>query len=195
VPHEGVLAPLSNQGRVRKGNMNRKKLLLTIPMILITFLAFFALLSTPVLAQEEADFDRVNEIAKQLNCPTCAGINLADCRTKTCEQWREQIGELVVDGYSDQEVLDYFSTRYGDQVLQEPPVRGFSLALWVLPVIALVVGGIWLAIILRRWRQPEPSPAAAGMAEIKPTEPVPDFSDGDDDYLQQVDQDLGIDEA
>ena len=78
---------------------------------------------------------RANDIAKELNCPTCTGINLSDCRTLTCEQWREQIGELVTEGYSDQEVLDYFSTRYGDQVLQEPPQRGFTLLVWILPGI------------------------------------------------------------
>jgi cytochrome c-type biogenesis protein CcmH len=143
----------------------------------------------PALAQEEADFDRINNIAKELNCPTCTGINLSDCRTLTCEQWREQIGELVGQGYSDQEVLNYFSTRYGDQVLQEPPQRGFTLLVWILPVVALVGGGIWLVITLRKWRQ-EPEPVAAST-----TPDVPATPQTDDDYLSQVERDLGIDEA
>jgi len=141
----------------------------------------------PAQAQEEPNFDRINEIAGQLNCPTCTGINLADCRTLTCEQWREQIGELVGEGYSDQEVLDYFSSRYGDQVLQEPPRRGFSLLIWILPAVALVGGGIWLAITLRKWRQ---EPVTVSAAPDTSTAPQ-----ADDDYLSQVEKDLGIDEV
>ena len=185
---------LVTKGWVRKGNMNREKLLTKL-MIFIAVLVIFSLLPTAAVGQEEADFDRVNEIAKQLNCPTCAGLNLADCRTKTCEQWREQIGELVNEGYSDQEVLDYFSSRYGDQVLQEPPRRGFSLALWGLPGIALVVGAIWLSYILRRWRRQEAAAAIASAGDAQPAEDSPDVSDSDEDYLQQVDEDLGLDEA
>jgi cytochrome c-type biogenesis protein CcmH len=172
-------------------NTDKKfKFLITLLFLLLT--AYFVLPTPysllPVLAQEGTDIDRVNEIAKELNCPTCTGINLSDCRTLTCEQWREQIGELVNEGYNDQEVLNYFSTRYGDQVLQEPPRRGFSLLIWILPVVALIGGGIWLVITLRKWRQePEPITAAA-------TPDAPAASQTDD-YLKQVDQDIDIDEA
>ena len=171
-------------------NTDKKlKVLLTTLLLLLT--AYFLLPTSysllPALAQEEPDFDRINEIASQLNCPTCTGINLSDCRTLTCEQWREQIGELVDEGYNDQEVLDYFSSRYGDQVLQEPPRRGFSLLIWILPVVALVGGGIWLVITLRKWRQ---EPVAVSAAPDLPTAPQED-----DDYLSQVEKDLGIDEV
>ena len=133
--------------------------LLTLTIIVLTFLV----IAGPALAQDpEPNYDRINDIAEDLNCPTCTGINLADCRTLTCEQWREKIGDLVDEGYSDQEVLDYFSTRYGTQVLQEPPRSGFTLILWVLPVIAILAGGAWLAYVIRGWRKDEPAPVAAG---------------------------------
>jgi cytochrome c-type biogenesis protein CcmH len=179
--------------------MNVNKKLKSLIITLFLLLTAYCLLPTPysllpVLAQEDTDFDRINNIAKDLNCPTCTGINLSDCRTLTCEQWREQIGELVDEGYSEQQVLDYFSTRYGDQVLLEPPRRGFSLLIWILPVVALLSGGIWLALLLRKWRQePEGAPgesgAASGGSKASTAAPI------NDDYLSQVEQDLGIDEA
>ena len=156
-------------------------------IFLLLIIAYFLLSSSFILhpssliLAQSPDADRVNEIAKKLNCPTCQGINLADCRTQTCAQWRDQIGDLVAQGYTNQEVLDYFSTRYGDQVLQEPPKHGFSLALWLLPVLALVVGGMWLVYILRRWRQVAPAPASVA---------TPSTADTDDDYLRQVEQDI-----
>jgi cytochrome c-type biogenesis protein CcmH len=162
--------------------------LLTLTTIVLTFVV----ITNPALAQDpEPNYDRINEIAEELNCPTCTGINLADCRTLTCEQWKEKIAELVDDGYSDQEVLDYFSNQYGTQVLQEPPRSGFTLILWVLPVLAILAGGAWLVYVIRGWRKDEPVPAAVASspaAAAKPTASDPPS----DDYLSQVEKDLGL---
>jgi cytochrome c-type biogenesis protein CcmH len=149
-------------------------------------------LAGPVLAQDpEPNYDRINEIAKDLNCPTCTGINLADCRTLTCEQWRDKIGELVIEGYSDQEVLDYFSARYGTQVLLEPPRRGFSLALWILPVIALLAGGGWLFYTIRGWRNQAEEVSGDSSPAVNPTRPYV-ANNQSDNYLSQVEKDLGL---
>ena len=158
-------------------------------LVTLTLIIFsFIFLVQPTLAQNP-DYDRVNEIAENLNCPTCAGINLADCQTLTCEQWRNQISDLTAQGYSDEEVLDYFATRYGTQVLQEPPRSGFTLILWVLPVVALLLGGGWLIYTMRGWARPQVAPAAA-------TSPPPTLaqaaSPAPSNYLSQVDKDLGL---
>jgi len=145
-----------------------------------------------VLAQEPT-FDQVNEVAQQLNCPTCVGINLSDCRTQTCTQWKDQIKDLLAEGYTEQEVLDYFVTQYGVQVLQEPPKSGMTLALWVLPFIALIAGGAWLFVTLRGWsNKTEP---VAVEATAHPSRVSPQSGDIPDDYLTQVEKDLGIEEA
>jgi len=160
-----------------------------IHLITITPLTLF-LLAGPVLAQEP-DYDTINDIAKELNCPTCTGINLSDCRTQTCEQWRDQIGSLVEEGYEKQEVLDYFSSRYGPQVLQEPPKQGFTLTLWLLPGLALLAGGVWLAYTIRAWRKQQPQTVSAGPTQTSVAPSSPDNSEPPDDYLSQVDKDLG----
>ncbi|MBN1994154.1 MAG: cytochrome c-type biogenesis protein CcmH [Anaerolineae bacterium] len=170
---------------------NFLKFIITIAITTSLLLTSSFLLPPFAQAQEEPDFDRINDIAKKLNCPTCTGINLSDCRTQTCEQWRNQIDELVSEGYSEQEVLDYFSARYGDQVLQEPPRRGFSLALWVLPAIALAAGGIWLVNTLRGWRKQQPGAVATTTPHsTKPTPPALPA-----DYLSLVEKDLERDET
>jgi cytochrome c-type biogenesis protein CcmH len=163
-----------------------------LPVIIIIF--SFPILAGPALAQDpEPNYDRINDIAEDLNCPTCTGINLADCRTLTCAQWKEKISDLVTDGYSDEEVLDYFSTRYGTQVLQEPPRSGFTLILWVLPVIAILAGGAWLAYVIRGWRKDEPAPVAVGSSPAETAKPAPAGTDSPpDDYLSQVEKDLGL---
>ena len=163
---------------------------LSLLILTVLSLAIFAI---PVLAQDpEPDYDRINAIAGKLNCPTCSGLNLADCRTLTCEQWRAKIGELVNQGYSDQEVLDYFSTRYGTQVLQEPPRSGFTLVLWVLPVIALLAGGGWLFYTIRGWRRQADEETLADSPVAEAAVSLPDRSNLPENYLSQVDKDLGL---
>jgi cytochrome c-type biogenesis protein CcmH len=144
---------------------------------------------SPVFAQDP-NYDRINDIAKNLNCPTCAGINLADCRTLTCEQWRNQINDLVEQGYSDEEVLDYFATRYGTQVLQEPPKGGSTLFLWILPVLVLLAGGVWLIMALRRWAKSEAAPVSV----LPQRGPTSTSSQPPGQYLSQVEKDLHLGE-
>lgn len=172
-------------------------------MLLAVFvMAGYALLPTahsllPAHAQEQPDYDKINRIAEKMNCPTCTGINLADCRTQTCAQWRDQIKDLVDQGMSEDEVLDYFVTQYGPQVLQEPPKSGFTLTLWVLPVAMILLGGLILFFTMRKWTgqklepvaaSPHPSPAAAA-----PNNNAGASSAMPNDYLSQVEKDLGLD--
>ncbi len=116
--------------------------------LLITGALLF-LVALPVSAQSTQPEDQMYQIAKQLNCPTCAGRNLADCPTDTCTQWKQEITTQLKAGKSDAEVLAYFKDRFGSQVLQEPPKEGFLLVMWVMPIVA-VIGLIALAVFVAR---------------------------------------------
>lgn len=159
--------------------------------LLIGLMIWAALAATPVFAQQPTA-DEINAVAKKLSCPTCTGINVADCPTETCAQWRAKIGEMLAEGKSEQEILDYFSARYGDHVLQVPPKRGFFVLVWGLPVIAIFAGLAWLAYLMRGWSQRR----AAASAEHPQGEPaelsseVDDDATLDDEYLRRVQQDL-----
>ncbi len=173
--------------------MKHTQILTKLTLLLALSCLLLLAVSLPALAQEP-NFDQVNRIAKQLNCPTCAGINLADCRTQTCAQWREQISDLLKEGYTEPEVLDYFVTQYGVQVLQEPPKSGLTLSLWLLPILLLLAGAVWLFYTMRGWaaKNPEPAPVSAAI----PTQPSSNNRSAagaaatDDDYLSLVEQDL-----
>jgi cytochrome c-type biogenesis protein CcmH len=180
--------------------MSRKKIFNKLIAVVISF-TFYSLLSLsysllPTAYAQGPDYDQINNIAKDLNCPTCAGINLADCRTQTCNQWRDQIGDLLRQGYSDQEVLDYFVTQYGVQVLQAPPKRGFTLSLWILPVMALLAGGGWLVYTIRGWANQEAKLGVATSSRGNATNGFwPEVTSPPDNYLSQVEKDLGIEEV
>lgn len=171
--------------------MNQWKPVRLWSLIALALMAF--LVAVPVLAQEPSA-DDINEVAKKLSCPTCTGINVADCPTETCAQWRAKIGEMLAEGNSEQEILDYFADRYGDHVLQVPPKRGFFVLVWLLPVIAIIAGLVWLAYLMRGWSRRSAAVAAghSQAAAVAATSSAMDDADKveEDKYLQRVQQDL-----
>lgn len=76
---------------------------------------------------------------------------------------------LVQGGYTAQEILDAFVNVYGERVLMAPPKVGFNILGYVVPGIALAIGAIVLAVILRRWRRPAGLATGARQAALDGT--------------------------
>ncbi|MEP7357994.1 MAG: cytochrome c-type biogenesis protein [Anaerolineales bacterium] len=122
--------------------------------------------------------DDVNRVARQLFCPVCENIPLDVCPTQACAQWRGTIREKLAAGWSDQQVLDYFSSQYGERVLAKPSSQGLTLFIWVIPPILILAGGAILWRFLRSSRaaqQSAPPPAPSAPA---------------DEYAQRLEQEL-----
>lgn len=133
-------------------------------------LLLFMLLAValPVLAQDDVTDDEVNEVAKDLFCPVCESTPLDVCPTQACADWRELIRTQLAAGQSKEEIHEYFARQYGDGVLADPPKRGFNLILWVLPVVALLIGGIIFARYLKSLRAAGQSGESAPVQSVSP---------------------------
>src|SRR5512138_1424706 len=103
----------------------------------------------------------VNRVAKQLYCPVCPNTPLDVCETKACADWRAQIRDQLSKGWTDQQIIDYFVTQYGERVLAEPKRKGFTSLVWFLPLIVVLVGIGIVYEILRNWRKQKPAPVHA----------------------------------
>jgi cytochrome c-type biogenesis protein CcmH len=113
--------------------------------------SFFAVAVVYAQAADPAD-DEVNAIAKQLYCPVCPNTPLDVCETQACKDWRAQIRDQLAAGWSEERIIDYFVTQYGERVLAEPGRKGFTSLVWVLPVIAVLLGLAVVWQVLRSWR-------------------------------------------
>ena len=96
--------------------------------------------------------DEVNAVAKKLYCPVCPNTPLDVCETQACKDWREQIRDQLAAGWSEQQIMDYFVQQYGERVLGEPQRSGFTSMVWVLPLIAVLLGIVIVWQVLRSWR-------------------------------------------
>src|SRR5574338_1443433 len=103
----------------------------------------------------------VLRVAKNLYCPVCPNTPLDVCETKACEDWRAQIRDQLSQGWTDQQVIDYFVAQYGERVLAEPQRKGFTSLVWFLPLIVVLVGLGIVYEILKNWRKQKPVPAVA----------------------------------
>jgi len=92
---------------------------------------------------------RVQDVASQLKCPICQGESVADSPSQLAQQMRGVIRQQLQSGRSDQQVIQYFVDRYGQQIVWSPPWQGFMLLAWLVP-IALLLGGVGMIIIVMR---------------------------------------------
>jgi cytochrome c-type biogenesis protein CcmH len=67
------------------------------------------------------------------------------------QQMRAVVREQLQAGKSPQEIKDYFVTKYGGWVLLKPATQGFSLLVWVVPFVALLIGLALGIFFIRRW--------------------------------------------
>lgn len=93
--------------------------------------------------------DRVEVIASQLRCPVCQSVSVADSPSDQARDMRQIIAQQVAEGLSDEEIIAFFVDRYGEWVILAPPPRGGTLALWLLPPAAVLIG-VMLALGRRR---------------------------------------------
>jgi cytochrome c-type biogenesis protein CcmH len=105
---------------------------------------------------------------------------VAGSQAPLAEQFRDEIRAQMAAGASDDEILDYFVERYGQQVLLTPPSSGAGWLVWLLPLLVAggaVVGFLW---VLPRWRAAAaadgPEAAAADGPDASP--PVQDLGGG-----------------
>lgn len=163
-------------------------LLLALPALLIAGGARVALaqdaepLSAAALeaARQQISNDDVNVIARELWCPLCSGVRLDSCELRACEQMKDVIRIKLAEGEGLDTIRDYFVNQYGPQVLGAPPLEGINWLAWVLPVVVLAGGALYLVLRMRKGGQRAPEAAAAGPA------PAP----LDDEYARRLEEEL-----
>src|SRR5712692_10440905 len=131
---------------------------------IISSIWFYTFLISP--ARQTLD-QRVHDVASQLKCLVCQGESVADSPATLSQQMRGVIRQQLQSGKSEQEVIQYFVSRYGDRILLSPPWQGLTLLAWLVP-IALMLGGILLLfLVLRSWQsQSDKSPLDAGTESV-----------------------------
>ncbi len=91
------------------------------------------------------------DISYELRCPTCTGLSVLESDAKFSVQIKDIVLEQVNAGKSKDEILKYFTERYGPWILRSPPKEGLNLLAWIVPLALLTIGPflVWLLV----WRR------------------------------------------
>nr|WP_232455189.1 cytochrome c-type biogenesis protein [Oceanisphaera avium] len=90
-----------------------------------------------------------HELTKELRCPKCQNQDIGDSDAELAKDLRDKSYEMLQQGKSKQEVIDYMAARYGNFILYKPPFMASTMILWFGPVLVILVG---LFIVIRRTR-------------------------------------------
>ena len=98
-------------------------------------------------AQMEADYIK---LTNELRCLVCQNQNLAGSNADLAKDLRRQTYEMLMQGKSPDQVVDYMVARYGDFVMYRPPLKRSTILLWLGPFALLL---LVLVLVVRRMRQ------------------------------------------
>lgn len=100
-------------------------------------------------------------VASKLRCVICQGLSIEDSPSELAQQMKAVVREQLAAGRTPEEVERYFVRTYGEWVLLEPEPTGFNLAVYLLPVLALLAGATVVVVAVKRWtRTPDERVAA-----------------------------------
>lgn len=111
---------------------------------------------------------KTHELGLLLRCPTCQGSSVSDSPSSTALNMRQEVSDLLAEGYTSEQILSYFEAAYGQFVLLEPKAEGFTLLVWVAPGALLLLGIGFLFIYFRRPQEATASESAAAAPSLTP---------------------------
>lgn len=135
--------------RVLRGPAFRRWSWLVIAALVVVALVRAGVSEGPPRTAEE----RVRDIAATIKCPTCRSQSVAGSDSAAARAIRGDIARRVSDGETADEIRAAVAATYGEDVLLTPSRSGLEGAVWVLPVIALVLGLAGVTAAFARWRR------------------------------------------
>ena len=103
--------------------------------------------------ETKAEEQHFRELIEELRCLVCQNQSLADSDAELAHDLRAEVYEMIQAGKSDDEIVDFLVTRYGDFVLYNPPVKPANYLIWFGPFVLLLVAAFLLLRAIRRQKR------------------------------------------
>ncbi len=105
-------------------------------------------------------------LISELRCLVCQNQTIADSNADLAADLRRQVHEMLEQGKSREEIVQFMTDRYGDFVLYNPPFKGKTSILWIAPALFLLLGLFTMFFIIRRRKAAAISHSDAGALEM-----------------------------
>jgi len=144
--------------------------------LLVFLVAVFAISPVAAIDSQKAFDDpelqaRYEKLISEVRCLKCQNQSIKDSNVFLAADLRREIRRLIAEGKSDEEVLDFLVTRYGEFALYRPRTSGKTLVLWIAPFLLVLFGGFALARVIRhRMALPIEAPSTDNEPQEKGTQ-------------------------
>ncbi|MBZ9661419.1 cytochrome c-type biogenesis protein CcmH [Mesorhizobium sp. ESP-6-4] len=95
---------------------------------------------------------RARALSEGLRCMVCQNQSIDESDADLARDLRILVRQRLVAGDTDQQVMDYIVSRYGEFVLLKPRFSLRNALLWGTPVFLLLAGGLFIALSARSRR-------------------------------------------
>ena len=136
-------------------------------MRILVLLSFFlmmpvAAVDIPLEFEDPQQQQRYQQLIEELRCLVCQNQNLADSHADLAQDLRTEVFNMISEGQTNEEVIEFLVARYGDFVLYRPPLTGYTVLLWFGPFLLLLVA---LAVVYRQARKKTPGDISISEAQ------------------------------
>jgi cytochrome c-type biogenesis protein CcmH/NrfF len=130
-------------------------------LAVLGLLALLAALAAPAAALAAKPRASFNDIEDEVMCDTCnVPLNIAE--SPRADQERREIKAMIAQGLTKQQIKARLKATYGPGILALPQDKGFSLAVYIVPIVLVLLLVAGLVIMLPRWRRRSRAPTLTG---------------------------------
>jgi cytochrome c-type biogenesis protein CcmH len=97
--------------------------------------------------EQQKTYELINS---ELRCLVCQNQTIADSNAELAGDLRRQVYEMLQQGKSKDEIIQFMTDRYGDFVLYNPPLKTKTALLWLGPIAFLITGFAMIFWFIRR---------------------------------------------
>ena len=126
-----------------------RRLVIAVLLLAAMLRPAFAVNPDEVLADPALE-TRARTISAELRCMVCQNQSIDDSNAELARDLRLLVRERLKNGDSDEAVIDYVVSRYGEFVLLNPRLRGETLLLWGAPIVLFLAGATAMILFVRK---------------------------------------------
>ena len=134
-------------------------------ILAITLCSSLLVIAAPIetFKFDSAETEKIfHKLSEELRCLVCQNQNIAESNADLAKDLRLEIYNMLIQGKSEQEIVDFMVERYGDYVLYRPPFKPMTWLLWFGPILIFAFG---LVYVVRFIKSQSKAKADNGMSE------------------------------
>ena len=94
--------------------------------------------------------NRARDLSKGIRCLVCQNQSIDDSDSDLAKDLRRIIRKKIIQGETDNEIIQYLVDKYGNFILMKPPLYQDTYILWISPLLLMLVGITIMYFTLKR---------------------------------------------